>query len=507
MSLRFFHLVAGLLLSFGLCQETAFAAKIEIDLRQPKTNFILIIADDMAWDDCGAYGHPTLPTPNIDRLAKEGMKFNRAFVTASSCSPSRASLITGRYPHATGAEQLHWPLPRNSVTFVDWLRRTGYWTAAAGKWHLGEATKRHFNRVYEADTRGFQLPTGISAAEAARLKQMTAGRNASGCEDWLKAMRSRPKQQPFFLWLAALDPHRDYEDNIIPRSTPPEEVVVPPYLPDVPAVRKDLARYYDEIRRLDSYVGLVLDELDAQGIADNTCVLFFSDNGRPFPRDKTTVYDSGVRTPWLVRWPAVVRPGTVTDSLVSTVDIGPTILQLAGLRRNPSTFQGVSFAPVLSDPKASVRDYIFAEQHWHDFEAYSRATRDGRFKYIRNYYFDLPLTPPADALRSPTFRAMQELRDKGMLTGPKLACFAKPRPYEELYDTEADPHEMRNQIENPRYLTELRRLRKAMDDWREETKDVLPKKRTEDEFHRETGAPLPNRIRPRIPPRRAGYSY
>ena len=494
-------------LAVSVVVETTAAPKIEIDIRKPRTNFVLIIADDMAWDDSGAYGHPTLPTPNIDRLAREGMKFNQAFVTASSCSPSRASIITGRYPHATGAEQLHWPLPRNQVTFVDWLRRSGYWTAAAGKWHLGEATKRHFDRVYEADTRGFQLPTGVSAAEAARMKQMTASKNASGCEDWLPAFRARAKDKPFFLWLAALDPHRDYEEGIIPRPTRPEEVLLPPYLPDVLAVRKEMALYYDEIRRLDSYVGLLLDELEYAGVADNTCVIFISDNGRPFPRDKTTVYDSGVRTPWLVRWPGKVEPGTVTDGLVSSVDLAPTFLELAGLRKNPSTFHGVSFAPILEAPKASVREFVFAEQHWHDFESFGRASRDGRFKYIRNYYFDLPLTPPADALRSTTFRAMQALRDKGMLAGSKLACFEKPRPYEELYDTSVDPHELNNLIDNPRYLSALRRLRSAMDDWRKETKDVLPKKRTEDEFDRETGAPQSNRVRPRIPPSRSEYVY
>ena len=480
---------------------------ISLDLRKSRTNFIVIIADDMAWDDCGAYGHPTLNTPNIDRLAAEGIRFNNAFVTASSCSPSRASMITGRYPHATGAEQLHWPLPRNMNTWVSWLRQSGYWTAAAGKWHLGNAAKRHFDLVAEADTRGFQLPTGVSAAEAALLKQMTAKKNASGCEDWLKVLRARPKNKPFFLWLAALDPHRDYEDGIIPTPTDPKDVVLPPYLPDTPDVRKDFARYYDEIRRLDSYVGSILNELNKEGLAEDTFVLFLSDNGRPFPRDKTTVYDSGVKTPFVIRWPKGIQPGSTTDSLVSSIDIGPTILKLAGVRGTPAWFHGVSIAPVLSDPTKSVRDHVFAERHWHDFECFGRATRDGRYKYIRNYYFDLPLTPPADALRSPTYRAMQALRNEGMLAGNKQFSFKTPRPYEELYDTQTDPHEMHNLIDNPRYLTVLRNLRQVMDDWRADTHDILPAKRTKDEFDRETGAPQPNRIRPRVPPKRAQYSY
>ena len=274
--------------------------------------------------------------------------------------------------------------------------------------------------------------------------------------------------------------------------------MLPPYLPDTPDVRKDFARYYDEIRRLDSYVGSILNELNKEGLAEDTFVLFLSDNGRPFPRDKTTVYDSGVKTPFVIRWPKGIQPGSTTDSLVSSIDIGPTILKLAGVRGTPAWFHGVSIAPVLSDPTKSVRDHVFAERHWHDFECFGRATRDGRYKYIRNYYFDLPLTPPADALRSPTYRAMQALRNEGMLAGNKQFSFKTPRPYEELYDTQTDPHEMHNLIDNPRYLTVLRNLRQVMDDWRADTHDILPAKRTKDEFDRETGAPQPNRIRPRV---------
>src|SRR3954447_491888 len=128
-----------------------------------RPNVVLIVADDMAWDDCGAYGNRKVRTPNIDRLAREGMRFDRAFVTASSCSPSRSSLITGRYPHNTDAEELHWPLPAPQVTFVEALRASGYWTAAAGKWHLGNPAKARFDLVREASPAGFQLGTGKGA--------------------------------------------------------------------------------------------------------------------------------------------------------------------------------------------------------------------------------------------------------------------------------------------------------------------------------------------------------
>src|SRR5262245_16306430 len=186
-----------------------------------RPNFILIIADDMAWDDCGAYGHRSIRTPNIDALARAGMRFDRAFLTCSSCSPSRASLITGRYPHSTDAEELHWPLPREQVTFVERLKAAGYWTAAAGKWHLGAAVKDRFDVVHEADPAGFQLPTGPEA-DRARMIAQARGDAASGCDRWVSTLRERPRERPFFLWLAALDPHRDYEPGAIARPHRPE---------------------------------------------------------------------------------------------------------------------------------------------------------------------------------------------------------------------------------------------------------------------------------------------
>ena len=156
-----------------------------------------------------------------------------------------------------------------------------------------------------------------------------------------------------------------------------------PYLPDVPEVRKDLALYYDEISRLDHYVGEVLAELDRQGIDRDTLVLFLSDNGCPFPRCKTTLYDSGIRTPFIVRWPGHVRPGSRCGRLVSTIDIAPTVLRLAGIEPGPS-FQGKDLSPLFKDPTAKVRDFIFAERNWHDYAAHGRAVRSERFKYIRN---------------------------------------------------------------------------------------------------------------------------
>ncbi len=490
--------LAGLL--WGLSLTSALATE-----GPPRPNVVLIIADDMAWDDCGTFGNPKIRTPNIDKLARGGMRFDRAFVTASSCSPSRSSLITGRYPHSTDAEELHSPLAPEQVTFVEKLRAAGYWTAAAGKWHLGNAAKQRFDLVREANPSGFLLPSGQDAK--ARMTAAGAGAVQSGCDQWVPVLRGRPRDKPFFLWLAALDPHRDYEPGAIPHPHRPEDVFVPPYLPDVPEVRKDLALYYDEIGRLDYFVGEVLAELERQGEAGNTLVLFLSDNGRPFPRCKTTLYDSGIKTPLIARWPGHIAPGSRSRSLVSTVDIAPTILKLAGVDPGP-TIQGKDFAPLFKDPAAKVRELIFAERNWHDFASHGRAARSERFKYIRNDDREKPLTPPADAVRSPTFQAMRRLRDDGKLTVLQRSCFVSPRPVEELYDVDADPNETANLAGDPKFAEVLGDMRQALTRWTRETGDVVPDKLSPDEFDRETGDPLPNRTRPRPTKatRRAGGS-
>ena len=456
-------------------------------------NFVILIADDMNWDDNGPYGHPAIRTPNLDRLAREGMLFRNAFLTASSCSPSRGSIITGRYPHNTGAEQLHWPLPADQVTFVEKLKEAGYWTASAGKWHLGEAVKDRFDLVVEADPSGFQLP---AAKDGTAAKPAMVANDASGSSDWIPVMRKRPEGKPFFLWLASLDPHRDYRHGIVNPPHQPEDVRLPPHLPDTPEVREDLALYYDEIARFDDYVGRVLDELEKQGVAGNTFVLVFSDNGRPFPRDKTTLYDGGIKTPWIVRWPAVVAPGSASDSVVSSVDLAPTVLELAGLTAAP-TMEGRSFAPVLRDPAQITREYAFAEKHWHDYEDHVRAVRSKDFKYIRNDYPDLPNTPGADAVRSMTFRAMQRMQAAGELTAAQQAPFVTPRPGEELYDVRSDPFELHNLAGDPAHEKTLQQLRQELADWAKQTRDFMPSKRTPDEFDRTTGEPNPTRIRPR----------
>lgn len=465
--------------------------KKEVDnntLQDKRPNIVFIIADDMAWDDSGAYGHPHIKTPNIDRLAKEGMRFDNAFLTTSSCSPSRTSIITGLYPHNTDAEQLHWPLPSHKVTFVEHLRKAGYWTAQAGKWHMGDSIKTRFDLVKDVGTKGFQLsPTGEKTKENG---------DGSGCEDWVPVLKTRPKDKPFFLWLAAVDPHRPYSEGIIENPHELQDVILPPYFPDTKMVREDFVHYYNEITRLDGYVGKVVQELERQGVSENTLILFISDNGRPFPRDKTTLYDGGIKTPWIVKWPSKVEPNTVNKNLISAIDIAPTFMKLAGLDVLPD-FEGKDFSPMLYDTTHVLRDYIFAEDHWHDYEDYTRAVRTDRYKYIRNFYPDLPNTPSADAFIGDTFKSMQALNEQGKLTNAQKACFMVPRAPEELYDVVNDPYELENLALKSEHKEKLVQLRNEMNILRKHLKDSLPAFRTPDEFDRQTGKSNSFRKRPR----------
>ena len=475
-----YTLLAGL---FGSSQRSSYLNKAEEQDQPP--NIILIIADDMAWDDCGACGHPNIQTPNIDRLADDGMMFHSAYLTTSSCSPSRASIITGTYPHQTDAEQLHWPLPGENITFVEKLKEAGYWTGQAGKWHLGEQVKDRFHMLAEE-----------SATELEKTYGELPENDNSGAHLWVPLLEHRPDNQPFFLWLAAVDPHRGYEEGVIGNPHTPEDVILPPYVPDTEDVRKDFALYYDEVTRLDKYVGKIVETLEEQGVSDNTLILFISDNGRPFPRDKTTMYDSGIKTPFIVKWPRGVEPGSDTESLVSVIDIGTTFLSLAGVK-SFETSSGRDFSPVFRNSEAQIRDHIYGQAHWHDHENFVRAVRDSRFKYIKTFFNDLPLTPPADALNGGTFSEIRRLEKSGQLDEDQRALYYLPRPEEELYDLDNDPHELNNLAENPQYRDELVRLRGELLAFMMQYIDGVPRLRTPDEFHRVTGARLPNNELPR----------
>ncbi|MEM9587967.1 MAG: sulfatase [Planctomycetota bacterium] len=427
-------------------------------------NFIVFIADDMGWEDCGVYGNPAIRTPNIDALAAAGLRFDAATLTCSSCSPSRCSILTGRYPHSTGAGELHLPLAADRVLLTTPLRQAGYWTAAIGKWHLGDEVMDQFDLIKNSPAP--QMGT-----------------------NWVKTLRGRPKDKPFFLWAAHYDPHRAYQPGAVDPPHDAQQMRVPPYFPDHADVREDLALYADEVSRFDVHIGMVLQELERQDVADNTFLLVMSDNGRPFPHCKTRVNVPGVRTPFIVRYPRNVAAGKATSSVVSSVDIAPTILELAGLEPIDS-FQGTSFAPVLADPSAATRQYAFAEHNWHDYRAFERGVHDDRFCYVRNWLPNTPATPPADAVRSPTYEVMKQLHQAGKLSTQQSDSFQLPRATEFLFDVQADPHCIDNLVDQPEHASVLAAMRTALSDWQTEYDDRFPgeDELTPDGFDRESGA-------------------
>ncbi|WP_139958971.1 sulfatase family protein [Flavicella sediminum] len=454
-------------------------------------NIVLIIADDVSWNDIGPYGHKSVRTPNLNKLAKEGMTFTEAFLTTSSCSPSRTSIISGLYPHNTDAEQLSWPLPEDKKTFVQELKNAGYWTGLAGKYHMGDPVKDDFDELLEMQWK--DAPIG--------LDRRLVG-DGSGCDEWLKLLRNRPKNKPFFTWLASFDAHRPFYKGMSKNPHQAKDVVLPPYMPATEKVKEDFALYYDEIERMDTYIGNVVVELEAQGVAENTVILFISDNGRAFPRDKTTLYDGGIKTPWIVKWPAKIKPNTRNNNLVSSLDIAPTFMKLAGLTPLKD-FEGVDLSPLLSDTTIVARNEIYAEDHFHDFEDYTRAVRTKKYKYVKNYYTDLPNTPSADIIRGRSWQSMKEEKLKGSLNTDQLKCFEIPRLDEELFDIVTDPNELNNLASNPAYQDILVDMRNRLAKIRTETNDILPSQRTKDDFFRETGLPTKYRIRPR--PSKAVY--
>ncbi len=277
-------------------------------------------------------------------------------------------------------------------------------------------------------------------------------------------------------------------------------MIVPPYFADTPETRQDMASYYNEIARFDYFVGKVREELQLQGVLDNTCIIVMADNGRPFPRCKTRVYDSGMQTPsdrfLAQRYP---RQGSNDGKLVSAVDIAPTILELAGIVP-PGEYQGNSFLPVLRNPAEEIRTAIFAEHNWHDYEAHERMVRTRDFLYVLNARPDLSNGGPADSKQSATQAALNQVRNQGHLTPAQADIFVTPRAAEELFDVRKDPDQLLNLASMPEYQQKLLEMRRILKNWQLNTGDSTPENLTPDWYDRETGEALNmERIRGEMP--------
>ncbi|QDT13264.1 sulfatase [Planctomycetes bacterium K23_9] len=419
-----------------------------------RPNFILYITDDISQEDFGCYGNAAAKTPNLDQMAAEGLRFTNAYLTCSSCSPSRCSLITGRYPHNTGACELHTTLPEGHFLFPQALKAAGYYTALSGKHHMGKNVDHAFDTISKGKGPGKQ-------------------------EDWVTLLQERPKDKPFFFWFASSDAHRDWKITDDAPEFDPRSIPVPPYLIDSPTTRKDLADYYHEVSRSDTYAGKLREELENQGIVGDTYVIYMSDNGRPFPRCKTRLYDSGVKSPLIIFCPGKIKPSVSTSLVSVNVDLGPTILELAGLDKSPR-LQGVSLLPTFADANANVRDYVFSEHNWHVMQANERMVRQGKYLFIKNNYPSLQSMCVESAPAFPAGRDLWDAHAAGTLTKDQGDIFLVPRPAHELYDVTADPDQLKNLANEAAFASQVSELSKVLDDWSTQTKDSISSDPTPD---------------------------
>ncbi len=431
---------------------TTLIAGSNIYAADERPNFVFFIADDISVDDLGCYGHKTLKTPQIDRLADNGMRFTNAYLTISSCSPSRCSIITGRYPHNTGAPELHTKLPEDQPLFPLLLKDAGYYTVLSGKHHMGNNANPGFTHI-------------------------SGGKGPGREEDWVPILQKRPKDQPFFCWFASTDAHRNWAfDENAPKYTN-EEVVVPPYMVDSEKTRQDLTGYYHEVSRFDHFIGKVADELKKQGVLENTVIIVIADNGRPLPRCKTRLYDSGIKTPMVLHFPAMVK-ASVNDQFVSVIDISATILDLAKVEKD-ERIQGQSFRALLTDPQASVRDVVFAEHNWHVYQAHERMVRTGDYLYIRNNFPERQ-NRCMEAFLGGAGEDLTEGHKNGILNDAQLNIFRKPCPAEELFHVGNDPHQLKNLADDPKLQPVMKKMRELLAQWTTETGDNVPENPTPD---------------------------
>jgi len=444
----------------------------QINGQENRPNFIIFIADDVSWNDFACYGNKDVQTPNIDKLASDGIKFTNVYLTASSCSPSRNSIITGRYPHNTGAAELHSEPPITMISFPEILRDDEYYTVQAGKFHMGKYAKRGFDVSYDDKDNGGHFGTEINGD--------------GGEKKWLKSVKERPLDKPFFMWFAAHDAHRKWGPNEFSGTHKSNEITAPLYLANGDITKRDLAKYYDEIKRFDYHIGEVIKELEIQQALDNTIIIVMADNGRPFPHSKTRVNDRGMKTPFIIHWANKIKKSDTCNSLISAIDIAPTIMKLARVEVSEQ-FQGHSFHKLLTNPKLNFRNYVFAEHNWHDYEAHERMVRNKNYLYILNSRPMFPQNGPADAIGSPAFKELVKLRDNGKLSTIQADIFVAPRPYEELYDCNRDSLQTLNVSSMPEYGETLFELRNILDEWMKETGDNIPENLTQDWYLKKPG--------------------
>jgi len=425
-----------------------------------RPNILFAIADDWSWPHAGVYGDEVVKTPVFDRVAAEGALFAHAYCASPSCTPSRAGILTGQAIHRLEESGNLWSILRPKFqVYPDLLEAAGYFVGHTGKgW-------------------------GPGSIEASGRTRNPAGPGFKSFEEFL---RGAPDDGPFCFWFGSKNPHRPYEKGSgVESGMNPDDVDVPPFLPDLPEVRSDILDYYVEVQMFDRQVGELLKLLEESGRAGNTIVVMTSDNGMPFPRGKANLYDAGTRMPLAVRWPARVKSGRTVDEFVSFTDFAPTFLEAAGLEPL-AEMTGRSLIGLLAGEESMGRDMVFLERERHanvrrgDLSYPIRAVRTRDFFYVRNLRPDRwpagdpelykAVGPFGDIDGSPTKDLLLDRRDdKGVAPFFQLAC-AK-RPEEELYDLRTDPWQLANVAERADYAGIKGKLRAELDRWMKETED------------------------------------
>jgi len=425
-----------------------------------RPNIVLAIADDWSAPHAGVYGDRTVRTPVFDRIAREGALFNRAFVAAPSCTPSRAALLTGQAVHRLeeGAN-LHAYLPKRFDVYPDLLERAGYVVGYTGKgWGPG------------------------------RFEPGGRDRNPAGPQfrNFDEFIERRPQGRPFLFWFGSNDPHRPYEPGSGAKSGMKTETVkVPAFLPDTPEVRSDLLDYYFEVQRFDRDLGSIVSTLERLGELEHTIIIVTGDNGMPFPRAKANVYDAGVWVPLAIRWPGTTRATSVIDRFVSLTDLAPTILEAAGVQV-PVAMTGRSVLPLLRGESQAGRDRVFIERERHahvrqgNLSYPIRAIRTADYLYVRNLRPDrwpagdpqlvFSVGPFGDIDGGPSKSLAVDRRDDPAIARYFQLATAR-RPPEELYDLKKDPDQLENVAGRPAYADAQRMLRRQVEDWLRKTGD------------------------------------
>lgn len=307
--------------------------------------------------------------------------------------------------------------------------------------------------------------------------QITRGGGPGQEEDWVAHVQKRPKDKPFFFWFASSDAHRTWAKSEHAPVYGNDDIVVPPYLVDTEKTREDLTGYYHEVSRFDHFIGLVTTELKRQGVLDDTVIVIAADNGRPFPRCKSRLYDSGIKTPWVVRYPPLIENPSVSKSLISVIDLSATCLELAGIDQ-PDCIQGRSFVPILKDPNAEVRELVFSEHNWHVYKNHERMVRFGDFVYIKNNYADQPNLCYESDTHYPAGKELWEAHAAGRTTAQQQQVFANPCPSEELFELSNDPHQFHDLAKNLKFFKTLKQARLLLADWTAQTGDTIPENPT-----------------------------